>query len=285
MTEPDLLSQRTESDLLGPDSLHWRYAGDNRLMLVQVKTALLQLMHPGLGAGVQQHSRFFSASFAGLTAAVPAIQGVTYDWPDCQATALGIRDRHWEVKGVDGHGNRYHALNPDTYFWGHATMLDMLITAIDLFDHPLTGAEKERLYQESLAQYELYGVSTRTVPRSWPAFAEYFDTVCADELDLTTAAAAMLTFRGAPPELSGALAKPASVLAGKPLGRLMWWIGLGTLHPAVKERIGLDWTAADEERLARLGRAIGHGWPVLPPRLRYSKRARTGMHRVRSAAA
>lgn len=266
--------------LLGPRTLHWRYAGDNRQMLVQVKTALLQLMHPGLGAGVHQHSSFYNASFAGLTAAVPAIQGVTYDWPNAHETALAIRNRHFAVKGVDAHGRRYHALGPETFFWGHATMFDMMITALDLFDHRLDDDEKELLYQESLAHYALYNVSLRPVPRSWKDFAAYFDRVCVEDLELTQAAAAMLTFRGAAPDYGDGLARPVEALVGKPLGSLMWWIGLGTLHPVVKERIGLSWTKRDDQWLATIGRAVAAAWKAIPPRLRYSKRARRGMLRV-----
>ncbi len=40
----------------GPGSMHWRYGGEVRGYLLLVKAGLLQLMHPGLGAGVEQRA-------------------------------------------------------------------------------------------------------------------------------------------------------------------------------------------------------------------------------------
>ena len=132
-TEPAL-------DVPGPGTLHWRYAGEVRGYLLLVKAGLLQLMHPGLGAGVEHHSDFFNEPWERVLRSVPEIQGVTFDWPHGERTARKIRDYHTHIKGTDAQGRRYHALDPETYFWAHATIWDALFQMIDLFDHPTEAA-------------------------------------------------------------------------------------------------------------------------------------------------
>ena len=60
-------------ELPGPGSLHWRYAGEVRGYLLLVKAGLLQLMHPGLGAGVEHHSDFFAEPWERVLRSVPEI--------------------------------------------------------------------------------------------------------------------------------------------------------------------------------------------------------------------
>src|SRR3954452_4710414 len=73
---------------------------------------------------------------------------------------------------------------------------------------------------------------------------------------------------GAPPGLPAPLRR----LWGRhALGanRLNWFVTVGTLPPAVRDRLELEWTARDERRLRRFGRAVAAVVPRLPERLRY----------------
>lgn len=271
-------------ELVGPKSLHWRYGGDNRVLLLLVRAGLLQLMHPGLGAGVRDHSDFFGEPWERIVRSVPEIQGVTFDWPDAAATARRITGYHHEIKGVDDQGRRYHALDPGTYFWAHATIFETMVRAIELFDHPFSSAEKEQLYAETLAAYRLYGVSDREVPRDWAAFETYMDRMCSEVLETTPVAKGLMGFVDHPPEQMPGVPAPLYRLGRRPLGRLMWWVSVGTLHPAVRARIGETWTDRDDRRLRLFARAVKVVWAVLPHRLRYSARSRAGMRRVAQLA-
>ncbi len=275
-------SARTEPEIamLGPGSLHWRWAGEVRGYLLLVKAGLLQLMHPGLGAGVEQHSDFFNEPWERVLRSVPEIQGVTFDWPNGDRTARRIRDFHTHITGVDGHGKRYHALDPEVYFWAHATIFDALFQMIDLFDHPMTDAEKERLYAEGCAAYRAYGVSDRVVPPDWASFQAYFDRMCREELVITPAARGLIEFAKEPPATFPLVPAPLYRLARKPAAKPMWWISVGTLPPVVRERIGEPWTARDERRHRLFRRAVRTAWRVMPPRLRYTGRARAGYARA-----
>jgi len=260
--------------------LHWRYAGEVRGYLLLVKAGLLQLMHPGLGAGVEHHSDFFNEPWERVLRSVPEIQGVTFDYPDGDATARKIRDYHSHIKGVDAQGRRYHALDPETYFWAHATIFDALFQMIDLFDHPMSDAEKEQLYQEGCRAYRAYGVSDRIVPPDWPSFEAWFDRMCRERLEITPAARGLIEFAKEPPATFPLVPAALYRLARKPSAKPLWWHSVGTLPPSVRELIGERWTERDERRHRRVRRVIQASWPLVPARLRYTARARAGYRRA-----
>ena len=266
--------------LPGPGSLHWRWAGEVRGYLLLVKAGMLQLMHPGLGAGVEQHSDFFTEPWERVLRSVPEIQGVTFDYPDGAETALRIRDYHRHIKGTDGQGKRYHALDPDVYFWAHATIFDALFQMIDLFDHPMTDAEKEQLYAESREVYRAYGVSDRVVPPDWASFRAYFDRMCREELVITPAARGLINFAKEPPATFPLVPAPLYKLARRPTAKPLWWHSVGTLPEPVRDLIGERWTVRDERRHRAFRRTVSTVWPLLPARLRYTARARAGYRRA-----
>src|SRR5579864_8795149 len=145
---------------LGPDSLLWRWAGDTRIAFMGGTIGLLQLMHPAIGAGVLEHSDFFGDPYGRVFRSLPRILGVVYDGPEAAATGRQVRDFHGAIKGVDSRGINYHALDPPTFWWAHATFQYMTEQVADRFDrHRLTPGEREQLYQEGIEWYLRYGVS------------------------------------------------------------------------------------------------------------------------------
>lgn len=264
----------------GPGSLHWRYGGEIRGYLLLVKAGLLQLMHPGLGAGVEQHSDFFNEPWERVLRSVPEIQGTTFDWPDGERTARKIREFHTHIKGLDGHGRRYHALDPEVYFWAHATIFDALFQMIDLFDHPMSPREKDQLYAEGCRIYRAYGVSERVMPPDWASFERYFHRMCREELEITPAARGLIEFTKHPPKTFPLVPAPLYRLLRKPTARPMWWLAVGTLPEPVREKIGERWTERDERWFRRFRTTVRIATPVVPKRLRYTERARAGFRRA-----
>ncbi len=55
---------------LGPESLVWRYFGDNRMYLIGPRPAVLQNMLAELGQGVLDHSVFFADTSARITRSI-----------------------------------------------------------------------------------------------------------------------------------------------------------------------------------------------------------------------
>src|SRR4029077_19790946 len=94
---------------------------------------ILQLMHPAIGAGVLEHSNFFGDPWGRIFRSLPRILGAVYD-EDAASTGRIVRDFHRDIKGVDDAGRRYHALDPETFWWAHATFQYMVEQVAARFD-------------------------------------------------------------------------------------------------------------------------------------------------------
>ncbi len=108
-----------------------------------------------------------------------------------------MRGYHDTIKGIDARGRKYHALDPDTFYWAHATFFYSLVVSVEWFDGPLPPlADKHRLFDEHVQWYRLYGMSMRPVPpESWEAFLGYWDHMCRNVLEDNKAPATSSTCR------------------------------------------------------------------------------------------
>lgn len=276
---------RAEPEPLGPDSLTWRYFGDWRGLLIALWAGSMQNMHPELGAGVEEHSGFFRERWQRLFRSLYPIGGVIYDGPRARRTALEVRGYHDRIKGVDSRGRRYSALNPDTYYWAHATFFVSTILIADNFMGGVSERQKRQLFDEHVQWYRMYGMSMRPVPATWPEFQRYWERMCTEVLEDNKATRDVLDLRdiARPPTLRWLpmwLWRPARRL----LSRGFVWLTVGMYHPAVRARLGYSWSARDE-RLHRLfGRAVGAVFRLVPHDRRYHPRARAGWRRARGEA-
>ena len=155
---------------LGPDSLTWKLFGDWRGLLQGPWAGSMQNMHPQLGAAVTEHSIFFTERIPRLFRSLYPIGGVVFDGDRAPETAAEVRDYHIPIKGIDEQGRRYSALNPDVFYWAHATFFMGTIRTAEHFGGGLTEADKRQLFDEHITWYAMYGMSMRPVPASWAEF-------------------------------------------------------------------------------------------------------------------
>jgi uncharacterized protein (DUF2236 family) len=262
----------TTTEPLGPESLTWKYFGDLRTGMMGVWIGALQNMYPELGAGVEDHSIVLREPLQRVARSVYPIMGVVYDGDRASKTGEQIRGYHETIKGVDVHGRRYHALNPETFYWAHATFFMLVLKTAEYFCGGLTDAEKRQLFDEHVQWYRMYGMSMRPVPKSWEEFQEYWERVCRDELELNQAALDIFQIR---------IPKPKFVLMPtvvwdqmfKPLVAGQRWIAAGLFDPAVREKAGMRWTAGDEVLLRLFGKAVEVAFMVVPDEIRLHPRA------------
>ncbi len=273
---------------LGPDSLLWQYAGDTRIAFLGGTIGLLQLMHPAIGAGVLEHSNFFEDPFDRVFRSLPAILGAVYD-DDADATGRWVRDQHKAITGVDAVGRRYHALDPDTYWWAHATFQFMAEQVVDRFDdRVLTPAEREQFYREGLTWYRRYGVSDRAVPATRADFQLEWDRICAEVLETNDAVTYVLAMLERPLRLE--LPRPLGVLnpvlRRTPIARVVSIpariSAIGGLPPVVRERFGILWSRSDQRQLDALELAVRKGWRFVPFSQRWQPRAQDAWKRLRA---
>ncbi|MFC5185289.1 oxygenase MpaB family protein [Actinomadura harenae] len=267
---------------LGPTSLTWAYFADTRMLLVGPRAAVLQNMLPALGQGVLDHSVFFDETFARIKRSTGPILDTIYGGADAAASGRRVRDFHHGIKGVLPDGTRYHALDPDTYFWAHATFLDHLVHGIETFVRPLTTADRRRLYEESKTWYRMYGVSDRNMPATWEDFEAYWERTLAGGIVAHKTARYGVGYvtKGlpAPPKVPKALWRAVS----PPLNAVARFLTVGGCHPRMRELLDLPWSEADERRYQRFAagvRRLAVLWPVLPDVVRYLPQARRAFAR------
>jgi uncharacterized protein (DUF2236 family) len=267
---------------LGPGSLLWRWAGDHRLGLTGLSAGILQLMHPGLGAGVVDHSDFFDDPWDRIIRSIPEIVGVVYDGPEAEATGRRVRDHHVRIRGVDAQGRPYRALDPGTFWWAHATFQFAVEQVADRFDRRnLRTEERERLYREGVEWYRRYGVSMRPVPADRAAFGRRWDRACASTLEMTEAAdrAVEMALNDKISDLPGlpAWSAPIQRELVTPVLRLT---AIGGLPEVVRRRFGIPWGVVEAAELKLLEAWVRETWRFVPRSLRFGPRAAAGWRRA-----
>jgi uncharacterized protein (DUF2236 family) len=264
---------------VGPGSLTWRHFGDRRLLLFLGRTGMLQNMHPAVGAALQQHSNFFQDPWDRLFRSIPPILGVIYD-PPGSPTATMVRDFHKDIKGLDTRGRRYHALSPEVFWWTHVTFVEGILAVNDFFGTPLTRAESDQLFAESVTWWRRYGLSDRPVFSSYAEFGEYWQRMLGEELERNTTTDHAIGLVGTPVPPPPAIPRAIWPLIRGPFMRFNLWLGTGLLPPRARDILGLPWTARDQRRLRIFAAVVRRTWPLLPRRVRYERRAYLNMKRV-----
>lgn len=281
---------------LGQHSLLWRWAGDMRIAFEGGAAGLLQTMHPAIGYALIEHSNFFDDPVDRVFRSLPGILGTVYR-ADGAATGLGVRDYHREIKGEMPDGQPYHALNPKTYWWAHATfqrMVDRVATYWDTY--PLTDTELQQLYDEGCVWYHRYGVSDAPLPADREAFEAEFERYCTQVLEPNPASDYLIAFikRQAIPDMSASPYFPALPGLAAVTDRLlpmrstrtvlappMRLTIFGGLPEVVRERFEIRWTRTDERAYRAIRATIRHSWPLVPRPWRWHEEARMGWSRVR----
>jgi uncharacterized protein (DUF2236 family) len=249
----------------------WRIAGDARLFAASGYALLLQVSHPTVGAGVSQHSNFKQDPWGRLLRTLDYTSSMVYGGPDL-ACEVGrrVRTMHGRINGVRPDGICYHALDPEPYAWVHATLADSIVRGHRLFcSRSLPAAEIERFWAEWRRLGRLVGVGDRDLPETWPELEAYFEEMVQLELEDTEAAQDVIAALRNP-------AAPPLPWLRDPVWRLVRWpwsragalATIGLLPPALRQRLGVRWSATKQLRFRALARASRASGPLLPPQAR-----------------
>ncbi|MFB6835333.1 oxygenase MpaB family protein [Streptomyces hydrogenans] len=264
----------------------WSVAGDVRALLMLPAALTMQVAHPAIGAGVDEHSVFRTDPWGRGERSLRSVQLWVYGGVDAAAEGRRLRALHRDIQGTDAHGRRYHALTPAYYSWVHATGYPVYRHGLALLHRPLTEAQDRRLYAEWLQVGRILGIHDRDMPQTVEEFWPYYRRVLAEELEATAVVRELLDpdapvpapDRG--PLLLRIALRPLWPLLRRPFQRIRAFLTVGLMPPDARAAIGLEWTPEQERRLRRLARVVRAVVPVLPERLRYLPLAR----RARQAA-
>ena len=126
--------------LFGPGSMAWRIDGEVLVLAGGTCALLMQLAHPAVAAGVDQHSDFRADPFARLRRTLTSSYAVAFGTAsDAEAAIRRVNAIHAAVRGhVPETGAAYHATDPALLLWVHATLVDTALRVYDRYVAPLT---------------------------------------------------------------------------------------------------------------------------------------------------
>lgn len=257
---------------LGPESLTWRIAGSRTALLGAGSALILQVAHPVVGAGVKDHSIFRQDPWGRLERTTDSLFTQIFGGDDALAEAARLREFHKAIKGVDGQGRRYHALNPEAYFWVHATLFMGTVQIEKYFGRRLTRAQEAEFYAEWRQLGLVLGIRDRDMPQTLDGFDEYVEVMLRDRLEDNETVRDVLyavSLREVDPPPWWPLPESVWRTAGKPVGRSAFGLTtVGLMPPLLREKLGLKWTRRDEVTLRALGVVVRRVVPLIPAKAR-----------------
>ena len=287
MTAPD--SASPDPGLYGPVSEAWRLNREATLLLgAGPRALLLQIAHPLVAAGVDEHSDFRSDPWARLLGTVRSYLRIVYGTtPAARAEIRRLNGMHRQIRGTT-----YSARDPELSLWVHATLVDSTIVAYDAWLEPLSWARRAAFYAETRPVARAFGVPEALLPPDLGAFERYIERMLAPDGPVQVSDTARELGRAV---LRPPLAPLATWLPGgstiRPLLGLIppdayaWtlWPAIGLLPERIRDDYALDWGL--RERL--VARWLVTGWrawrPLLPEGFRQMPPARAADRRVVSA--
>nr|WP_260611346.1 oxygenase MpaB family protein [Streptomyces sp. WAC04770] len=263
-----------------PGGVLWSLSGDVRALLMLPAALTLQVAHPAVGAGVDEHSVFRTDPWGRGERSLRSLQLWVYGGDGAAEEGRRLRRLHRTIRGTDTRGRAYHALTPANYAWVHATGFPVYRHAARYLIRPMTPAQERALYAEWLQVGRILGIHDRDMPQTIEEFWPYWEKMLAGEIEATAVVRELVDVdqpvpapdRG-PWPLRMILRALWPVLL-PPLARFRRFVTIGLMPPDARAAIGLPWTAAQERRLRRFCAVVRAVVPVLPERLRYLPRAR-----------
>ena len=178
--------------LFGPGTVTWTVNRELVLLAGGGRALLLQVAHPLVAAGVEQHSDYRRDPWGRLRRTLDLTTKIAFADPE---TARRARERvartHRRVRGSAADGTPYDARDPALLLWVWATLADTSLLVFRRAVRPLGVAELDTYFAEQVRFAETFGIPAEMVPADWASFRAYFDGMVAHELRVTEAARAV----------------------------------------------------------------------------------------------
>ena len=241
--------------LYSDESITRRVNRENILLLGGGRALLMQLAHPKVATGVDEHSDFRSHPVRRLRRTVRMTMAIVFgDRETAEAAARAVNKVHGRVRGED-----YHALDPDLLLWVHATLVDSALVTYEMFVQPLSEGEREDFYQESKLMGELLRIPRERFPVRLSDFDAYVARMIDDgHVAVSERARALgrLVLRPRLRLLPGPAMFPLEVVTA------------GLLPATLREQYGLPWGAAQRRAFRLAVAAVPRVVALTPPLLR-----------------
>lgn len=262
--------------LYGPDSEAWRLNREAMLLLGAGPRALLmQLAHPLVAEGVDQHSTFRTDPWGRLRATLRSYLTIVYGTnQQARAEIRRLNQLHRSVVGPVRDqvaarllGDSYAARDPGLSLWVHATLVDSTLVAQERWIGPIGAARRAAFYEETRPIGRAFGVPDSLLPANVDAFDAYLARMIGRDGPIRVGALAR--------ELARTILRPPlgplhPALAGIPPTFYAWtlWPAIDLLPVSIRVGYGLPWGLRQRAVSAWLTRAWRAWRPILPGALR-----------------
>jgi uncharacterized protein (DUF2236 family) len=292
--------------LYGPASEAWRLSREAAMILVGgPRSLLLQIAHPLVAEGVDQHSDFRTDPWRRLTATLRSYFTIVYGTKRAAWAEIARLERlHRRVVGpardpaavATTGAIAYSGRDPALALWVHATLVDSTMVAYDALVEPLSRARRAAFYVETCPIAAAFGVPLDRVPVDLAAFEAYVEGMLAPEgpVHPTPTARALAESILHPPMAPlaawapGPLMGPLGAILGAVPGPLVdWtlWPAVGLLPAGLREEFGIPWDARRRLVAGWLSTGVRFWRPRLPAGFRQMPRARAADRRVSASVA
>ena len=274
----------SDAGLFGPDSVTWRVNREGVLLLGGGTAIILQLAHPLVAAGVEQHSNYRDEPWARLYRTLDMTTKIMFG-PTALAedTARKLRHVHGLIRGKTTEsagrfpaGTPYDSRTPDLRMWVHATLVHVSLDVYTRYVGPLTIGERQRYYEEQMLLAEQFGVPRSEQPATYAEFYEYFNAMLASDATAVTDALR---------DVVDATLNPPLPRVARPLVEALNLATVGMLPESLRDDLELPW-GSNRQRLFDASRLVlSRALPVLPRLFREFPPARSADRRVRALQA
>lgn len=257
--------------ILPRDAVARRLNRELFVALGSTAAVLLQVAHPLVAAGVDQHSDFRRDPFGRFhRTANTSLDAVFGDTVRARRALRRIDARHVAVRGTAEDGRRYRAQDPQLLLWVQATLVLTSLRWYELVAGRLPRADRQRYWDEGKVFARELGVPDEQFPPTIGDLERY-------ERDmLETEVVPDATSR----EVARAVLHPFTLLP-----TAVYWptdvITAGLLPPSLRDSFGLRWGAAERFFFRFVVHALRLLRVIVPERLATVPHARMYDQRVR----
>jgi uncharacterized protein (DUF2236 family) len=167
-----------DTGILAVDSVARRINRESFLLLGGTAALLMQVAHPLVAAGVDQHSDFRRSPVRRLVRTVNTTLAIVYGE---RATAEGALKRigrsHAPVRGHAADGRGYRARDPQLMLWVQATLVLTSVRWYEAVMGPLTDEERDAYWAEGKFFAGELGVPADLFPETYADLERYEETM------------------------------------------------------------------------------------------------------------
>ena len=230
--------------IFGPGTVTWRLHTEQWLIAAGARAFLMQAAHPIVAQGALDHSRFAEDPYGRVYNTVSAMTVLIFgSSKEANGMAQRINRLHRTVTGtvnesVGSHraGTPYSAMDAPALLWVHAAFVDSILSAYTSFVGPLSEADKEAYWQESLRYARRLGLTDADLPPSYPALQSYIRrAIASGEVAVGPGARA----------IARTILYPPMPVWRKPLWAIVQSMTIGQLPATLRRQYGIRWARRD----------------------------------------